>query len=233
MRYAIVDDNIDDIAIIKECILKHSQCKSDITSFNNSLNENIINQDHDVYFLDIDMPNIAGISLAEKIRLTQPYTIIIFITSQDHLVFDSFVVNPFYFVRKSRIESDLPNCLIKLEKYFDLTEKSIMIQTNKQTQEIKLNDIIYCEKFRNDLEFICINNEVIKARISLSALESIIDDSRFIRIHNSVLINLKYVQRIDQKEIYLSIGNHHFLISRLRYKSVKTSYLSYISGEQY
>ncbi len=56
----------------------------------------------DIIFLDIDMPDIDGIEAAGIIKKQNPNTLVIFVTSKDELVYKSFEVHPFGFIRKSR-----------------------------------------------------------------------------------------------------------------------------------
>lgn len=58
-------------------------------------------------FLDIDMPEISGFDIAEKINeIGEP--LIIFVTSHDELVFSSIKFRPFRFIRKTYLNNELP-----------------------------------------------------------------------------------------------------------------------------
>ena len=70
--------------------------------------------EYDIYFLDIDMPNINGINIAEKINKFYQDSKIIFCSMRDDLVFDTHSVNSFFFIRKSNVESDLNKAYLKL-----------------------------------------------------------------------------------------------------------------------
>ena len=56
----------------------------------------------DVVFLDIKMPDMDGFKVAERIRKTSENTVIIFVTTEDSMVYDSFSFQPFDFIQIGR-----------------------------------------------------------------------------------------------------------------------------------
>ena len=58
----------------------------------------------DIVFLDIEMPGIDGISVCRKIREVAPQTIVVFVSNKEELVFQTFEVQPFRFIRKSELK---------------------------------------------------------------------------------------------------------------------------------
>ena len=58
----------------------------------------------DIALLDIDMPSMSGFEIAQQLRKINKNAIIIFITSHEDKVFQSWVFQPFWFVRKSHFE---------------------------------------------------------------------------------------------------------------------------------
>ena len=73
----------------------------------------ITHQPTDVLFLDIDMPQQDGFSVATELTAMENKPLIIFLSSLDHLVYQSFAFQPFWFLRKSHLE-DLPTIIEKL-----------------------------------------------------------------------------------------------------------------------
>jgi len=63
----------------------------------------------DVVFLDIDMPELNGFEVAERLQKIKKNVLIIFITSHEDKVYQSWKYQPFWFVRKSHID-DLDVC---------------------------------------------------------------------------------------------------------------------------
>ncbi len=57
------------------------------------------NNAYDIYYLDIDMPSLNGIELCRKIRLRYPAALVLFVSNKEELVFQTFAVQPFRFLR--------------------------------------------------------------------------------------------------------------------------------------
>lgn len=59
----------------------------------------------EILLLDIDMPEISGMELAEQIFSSNINTNVIFVTNRDDLVFQAIHYQPFRFIRKEKTES--------------------------------------------------------------------------------------------------------------------------------
>ena len=66
---------------------------------------------YNLIFLDICMPNINGLQVAEKIRNVDEAVEIIFVTAFDRCVYRSFKYRPFRFIRKNRINDELEEAI--------------------------------------------------------------------------------------------------------------------------
>ena len=61
----------------------------------------------DIVFLDIDMPVFSGMDVAAFLNEKRPNAILVFVTSHDALVKESFAYRPFGFVRKTHLNEEL------------------------------------------------------------------------------------------------------------------------------
>ena len=177
------------------------------------------------------MPVMNGIELAEKIRNVNPEGYIIFITNHDNLVFNSFKVTPFYFVRKSALTNDLILALDLLLEDINKKRKTVLIKVNNEIISLQINEIVCIEKMKNYVVIKCNKNREYKYRKSISKFEEEIKDTRLIRIHNSILVNLQYVNKIENNELYIDYNNLKLPISRLKNKYVKSKYIDYLRSK--
>lgn len=61
----------------------------------------------EILLLDIDMPEISGMELAEQIFSSNINTNVIFVTNRDDLVFQAIHYQPFRFIRKEKLNQEL------------------------------------------------------------------------------------------------------------------------------
>ena len=98
IRIAIVDDSQEYIDIIKRKIVgimeETDYCQYDISEFTDGSVFLRDNSSYDVLLLDVDMPQMNGFELTERIdeRLSVQGTTLIYISSHDNYVFESLFV---------------------------------------------------------------------------------------------------------------------------------------------
>lgn len=186
----------------------------------------------DLLFLDIDMPVMNGLNLAQIVRQKTGEKIdIVFVSNREDKVFDTFGVHPFGFVRKSNFSRDLTDTL---RSYMDLRVKSdsciaIQTQNNSVTRQLHISDIVYIESYRYHQMIHMADGEEIKVRLTMEELENKLREYNVIRIHKGYLVNLKYVRRIERNGVVVQHQDGIILnVSREKLQDVKVAYLSYL-----
>ena len=136
MKVVIIDDDINFANKLKNYLIKFNTISFDIEI-------NDYDKEFELYFLDIDMPDMDGISYARSIKKKYPLSRIIFVSYRSDLVFDAIQVFPFSFVRKEKMNEELPMVLeeiCELEK-----DKKKMLKINEQFS-LPVDNICYIEK---------------------------------------------------------------------------------------
>ncbi len=228
IRCALVDDRLNDIQIIKNTIF-HLCYGTDVmvqfSSFQNPSDEKIMDY-FDMYILDIDMPDLNGFELANKIYVKYPRAVIVFCTMHENLVYDSFRLNAFYFVRKNNLEEDLT---YSIKKYLSLQSNSTYIaRTTGGIEKIPYDQIIYFEVTHNDMYIHLENSTEIRERKSMQKLSAELVSMGFIQIGKSFLVNMKHIQRINDRKVFLS-NNQILDIPKAQYSSVYKAFLMFSS----
>ncbi len=231
---AICEDEIDIASYIEKTLAsefnKHNiQIEFDIFHDGNKLLDMINEHYHfDIVFMDIEMPEIDGISICKKIRQTNADSLVVFISNKDELVFSTFEVQPFRFVRKSHYDSILPDLVDALGT--ELARKNpsniqIIEPRSKDIFSFDVNKIIYVEAQGKNC-IIHSENDVTELKISLSEIEDLLKDYEFIKPHRSYLVNYKYISSITKSNLELS-NNEFVPISRNRVEEVKHEFIKY------
>lgn len=228
IQCALVDDSLNDIQIIKNTVFYlcyGTDIIIQITSFQSSSDTEILNP-FDMYILDIDMPDMNGFDLANKIYEKYPNAVIIFCTMHDNLVYDSFRLNAFYFVRKNNLEEDLS---YSLKKYISLrTHDTYIARTSAGIEKIPFDKTIYFEVAHNDLYIHLLDNSEIRERKSIQKLGTEISSAGFVQIGKSILVNMRHIQIIKDYSAVLSNGQI-IEIPKSQFSSVYKAYLIHLS----
>ncbi len=162
---------------------------------------------YDIVYLDIKMMNLNGIDVAKKIREKDSNTIIIYISSYENYMIELFEVEAFRFIKKP-IDGDI------FEQYFDKAYERILqdegyyeYKFNKIPHKVLLKDIIYFESYGRRVHVKHINGTG-QFYKRLNVIEQELQSCKipFLRIHQSFLINYRFVSSISFSNVKMNDG---------------------------
>ncbi|MCM1167521.1 MAG: LytTR family DNA-binding domain-containing protein [Lachnospiraceae bacterium] len=183
----------------------------------------------DVVFLDIDMPEISGFDVAERINGISE-ALIIFVTSHDELVFSSLKFRPFRFIRKTFIDDELAEVLEAVNKVISkrIAGKKFKLQTKSHEVYIDVEQIVYIEIYGHWLH-VCTNDsdEAIECYGSLSDYEEQLEPFDFVRTHKSYLVNCRFIRSVEKDQIILD-DKTSIPLSRRRINDVNDKFTKYL-----
>lgn len=179
----------------------------------------------DIVFLDIDMPGITGIDIAKKIRIKKSNVEIVFITNKDEMVYEAIKYTPFRFIRKTKFDVEIKEALLKFVSKINDQKIVYVFLTENGKKAIQVVDIIYIDVKSHKL-FVHMKDEFFVANGTLKDVEQKISEYGFIRIHQSYLVNYRYINLIKQKEIVLD-NDEVLPISRGRYETTKVELMRF------
>ena len=198
MKTAIVDDNKDFLLIIKNVLIGINN-QLNITCFEDGFTFLKKAMEYELVFLDIDMPNIDGITLS---KLLGEHNInIIFVTAHEEKMIHAFGKNVVGFVLKDNLNNGLTKLLNNLSIE---ANKPYLMLPNKQTEiKIYFEEIMYISYYLHDINFHLLNQRdiVVKNR-NLKDFEILLN-SDFMLINRSTIINLAYADDYRNGNIYL------------------------------
>jgi two-component system LytT family response regulator len=173
--------------------------------------------DVDVVFLDIEMPNMNGITFAKKANLTT--TEIIYTTAYQKYAIDAFRVSAFDFLLKPIDRHELVKSMERLNQ--KLLEKNIKhsrlqakynkitVHTSKGMLFVPIQNILWLESDNNYTTLHLLEGQPIVASRSIGDFEEMLLEYDFYRIHHSAIINLQHLQeyvRGDGGSVILTNG---------------------------
>ncbi len=224
----IVDDIEDDAKRIKELCEKFNQefFEFDFSIFNQASNPDILAKEYDIYFLDIEMPEINGLDLSRQISEKHQHAKIVFVSMKDDLVFESFKFNTIYFVRKANFEEEFKSAFNKIIKLLNFSDKKIEVNADNVIIDIPLNNIIYIESKRNNI-IIKTRSKNFVVRKTLKSIINEINSNNFLAVHSSYYINLNCISKFNNDNFVMA-NNEIVPISFRKRKDVREKYYNYL-----
>lgn len=165
----------------------------------------------DILFLDIDMPYYSGMDIAGYVNEQEWKTILIFVTSHDALVYQTFAYRPFGFIRKTHMDEELDELAKRVHKELLENQQELVIQKGQELSRILLNDIIYIEAEGNYL-VLQLRNDKLRIRETMTNIENKLYGKGFIRCHKGYLVNAGYIEKLKSTEIQLKLGNENMAL---------------------
>ncbi|RKN83430.1 LytR/AlgR family response regulator transcription factor [Ulvibacterium marinum] len=231
----------DDIAVVAEC----KNGKDAISK--------IKLKEPDFIFLDIQMPDLDGFSVLNKLDKI-PY--VIFTTAYDSFALKAFEINAVDYLLKPFDEERMDTSLKRMkaikeqEKAIGLKDKLTNLLTTFQGEdsngfrthfEIKKNgrllkvlteNIMYIKSEGNYLELYTEKNKFL-FRATMNSIEAELPKHQFMRIHRSLLINKFYIDScfyLGNSEYKIHLKTGLSLLSGRAFKENITSYLEDIQS---
>ena len=214
LKIAILDDDKTALMISTaavEAFLKEKNAEYKLFSFSNPLNflASAKEEKFDLSFLDIDMPEMNGLSVANELTQISKYGQIIFLSQREDLVFECLKFHPFGFIRKSKLIDDFS---LMMTQYFqtisnnESNEAKIDFFDKTKTFSFKIKDIVYIEGDRNYQKVVLKDKTSQNVRVPLGTLEDKLREYGFLRIHKGYLLNYLFIRSIENEEVYLTTG---------------------------
>lgn len=228
MNIIICDDELAFANLLKEkieeiCMGEENKIKVETSGASLLKNKDL--DKLDAVFLDIEMPGMDGIKIADEIRKFNQYVHIVFISNREELVYQSLVYRPFRFIRKSKMNAELEEALKALVKEVREASKYIVVGNSSKSYKIYISDIIYIESSKHNIT-IHTEKEIICVRDTMTRLEEVLDKYYFIRVHLGYLVNPKYIYSIGSKEVILD-NKVELPISRYKIADAKKRFFEY------
>lgn len=180
-------------------------------------------QKYDICFLDIDLKSEDGIALAKKLKAYNAQLIIIFVSQREDLVFNTFSVQPFQFIRKKHYQEDIKEVFDQLNYY--LQQTSMILKINNQ--RIYINPL-------NILSVISLDHDVIITTIEKTytlkdSLKNFCQENEkyfIVQIKKNLAISLYRVKSVKGNKIMYE--NQEYTIGRIYQKNFKNLYERYL-----
>ena len=218
IKIAIVEDDRNHCRQLEQYLKQYEEeyhTDFDISVFHDG--DGILQQgktQFDIILLDIQMPLVDGITTAREIRSNDSKVIIIFVTTVAQYAIKGYEVGALDYILKPvayfPFSQSLKKACLKLEK----DEKMfLMFRIKSGIRRINVEDIYYIESLRH---LLCIHTSAgnFESYGTIKDYEEQLRQHNFSRGNKGYLINLKYVNAIEEKSVI--VKGEELLLSRGR-----------------
>lgn len=180
----------------------------------------------DLMFLDIQMPEITGITL---LKTLQKKPLVILTTAYSEYALESYdldvvdyLLKPITFDRflkaVDRANQRMHSPAVSIEAAGDKSAPFVFVKDGTKLVKVNFDDILFVEGLKDYVTIVTKTQKIVSLQ-RLKSLESQLPPDKFIRIHHSYIIAVKAVDTIHKGEV--QIGAHLIPISDSYRKAFK------------
>lgn len=236
MKIAICDDEIYFAGKLREILMqyleeRHIDFEIELFSSGREFVELGVEMlQYQIIFLDINMKQMDGIETAKNVRAYTEESFVIFVTAYIDYALEGYQVGASRYILKNNLNfrEQIYECMDAITKKMKcfLTRKIFRFQEGEK--KIRIENILYIESKLHKLEFNILEHGLATYTMygTLNELENELEEYPFLRIHQSFLVNLKYIKCVTGYKVVLSNGQE-LTVPRARYKTVKDTFIAY------
>ena len=247
MNCIIVDDDTFSTKLIADFIRRTSAVDL-VNTFTNAIDAvdylSITNEEINVIFLDIEMPEMSGIDFMKSVNIKNIQVIIY--SSQDKYALESYEYNVCDYLLKPVNYARFLKAINKAKLALSMGDTQpdeeaaqadagetkvvdeIVVRDNMNAMyKIRMSDIIYVEALENYVALYTTTRRLM-VHTSLKCFMEKLDESYVVRVHRSFAIGVRYIKDIVNFEITLFLADKKIPIGRSYKEVVKP----FIDGEK-
>ena len=229
LKIAVCDDTKEECALIVEytsAFFTEQGREVHIDIYGNGTQLLESGTQYDLYLLDVMMPGITGIETAA--RLGNGCRAVVFITSSLEAAVDGYSVNAAGFILKPVERKSFWATMERVVRRRLGVKKAVLpVVHNRVNVELPLERLAWFENRLHRVFVKLADGEILSVNQKLSELQLVLEPhSQFLRCHQSYLVNLDYVDKLEDSCFYMKDGQM-IPISRNFYKQSKNAYYHY------
>ena len=236
VKVAICDDEVEGCANLEEMLVKAfeatgRECETEIFYTGEAFCEKFEPKKYEIVFLDIEFSGMDGIEIGRFIRNKREdeYTQIVYISGKTQYAMELFQFHPLDFLEKPINLENIERLLGTYQKIEKQDDKIFQYCVKKSVYKIKLSEICYFESDKRKIR-IHTPTENIEFYGKMDSVVKQVKNDRFIRIHQSYLVNYAYVKKIVRDSVEMLDGII-LTISQNKYKEAMDQVMKIVEEE--
>ncbi len=208
-RVAICDDSVKDAEYVKTILTcwasqRQLEVRPEVFSSAESfLFRYAEDKSWDILLLDIEMGHMDGVTMAKQIRKDNEAVQIVFVTGYSDYISEGYEVAALHYLMKPVSQDKLFTVLDRALEKHKQNERCLNLEIGGEMVRIPFYEIRYLDVQLNYVTVHAKKDYTVKR--TLGEFEKDLD-RRFTRVGRSMILNLKYIQRVTKTEVRLSDG---------------------------
>ena len=221
----IIDDEIESITLLEMYLRQFPFIKITGKETNALSGLELVKETlPEIVFLDIDMPDMNGLQVANEIQSDNFYSEIIFTTAHQQYAYDALGIEPLDFLSKPFSTEDLRRVIkkyhekVEKKKYEIKLDKFIQSQADSPTIKlssavgviiVRITEIVIIQSKANNCMIYLQDGTIEIVNRNLYIIVRMINSPAFFQASRSTCINLNYLQRVDKRNQKCIMGFNH------------------------
>lgn len=178
----------------------------------------------DIIFLDIYMNDLLGIDVAHKLRSLGYRGHIIFLTATADFAVDSYEVEALGYLLKPQSFEKLSQVMDRATR--EMTTNTYQVKKHSKIIRVPYHEILYVESMNSKCIMHCCDGQSYVIYKRLTNIEHELNDERFLRCHQSYLVNMDYIQQVDSQ--FTLVTGDVVAIRQRDLKAIRQTALDYL-----
>lgn len=234
MRIAICDDDEQERTCLSKMITAYQLSRGlsfDCLSFHNGTEflRDVKGGEYDLVLLDVLMPGVSGMQVAQELRELDKNVKIIFISSSPEFAIESYNVGAYHYLLKP-VDADSFFRLLDRARseLFAQAEQGFVLKNREGVVWVSFTGLEYVEVINKTVAFHMAGGAAYEAAAALADFEEmLLARPEFIKTHRSYIINLGYIQTISGKYVVTKNG-YEIPVSRQRRNQVRNACIHFL-----
>ena len=183
-----------------------------------------------IVLLDVDMPNLNGITVGKMLRKYDEKVLIIFTTSYPQYAIEAYDCEAFHYLLKPISTQKLETVINRAIHKCCLNKKYIKIKIQNKVIQLPIREILYIEYCRKHILYHTENRVIETVGRFCDVLDELIKYG-FYQVHQGYIVNFAKVQDFCGYSVILNNGQS-VMISVRKKSAVLLAYANYVEAFQ-